>query len=174
MPKRPQPTRRCSSRGSVKATSLPLKMSTLPVLLASGRGCTICLTMPGVGALIWWLSGAWKDQGVFTVVGIWVYSHQEPYLDSSLPFYESIVAFLVDIGGHSHWERARRSERTKAGLQGERGDTADSASQSERHVKIGKASASHITKSTLTEPVDLLRFLISALSASRWTVLGLG
>ena len=49
-----------------------------------------------------------------TTMGIGVYSHQEPYLDPSLPFYESIVAFLADI---AKWERARRSERTKAGLQ---------------------------------------------------------
>lgn len=49
-----------------------------------------------------------------TVMGIRVYSHQEPYLDPTLPFYESIVAFLADI---AKWERARRSERTKAGLQ---------------------------------------------------------
>ena len=49
-----------------------------------------------------------------TAMGIRAYSHQEPYLDPSLPFYESIVAFLADI---AKWERARRSERTKAGLQ---------------------------------------------------------
>ena len=46
-------------------------------------------------------------------MGIKVYSHQEPYLDPSLPFYESIVSFLADI---ARWERERRSERTKAGL----------------------------------------------------------
>ena len=49
-----------------------------------------------------------------TVIGIKVYSHQEPYLNPSLPFYESIVAFLADI---ARWERERRSERTKAGLE---------------------------------------------------------
>jgi putative DNA-invertase from lambdoid prophage Rac len=43
-----------------------------------------------------------------------VYSHQEPYLDPRLPFYESIIALLADI---AKWERDRRSERTKAGLQ---------------------------------------------------------
>jgi DNA invertase Pin-like site-specific DNA recombinase len=48
-----------------------------------------------------------------TTIGVRVYSHQEPYLDPSLPFYESIVAFLADI---AKWERARRSERTLAGL----------------------------------------------------------
>jgi DNA invertase Pin-like site-specific DNA recombinase len=48
-----------------------------------------------------------------TAMGVRVYSHQEPYLDPSLPFYESIVAFLADI---AKWERARRSERTKLGL----------------------------------------------------------
>lgn len=48
-----------------------------------------------------------------TAMGIRVYSHQEPYLDPTLPFYESIVAFLADI---ARWERERRSERTKAGL----------------------------------------------------------
>lgn len=48
-----------------------------------------------------------------SAMGIKVYSNQEPYLDPSLPFYESIVAFLADI---AKWERARRSERTKAGL----------------------------------------------------------
>lgn len=48
-----------------------------------------------------------------TAMGIRVYSHQEPYLDPSLPFYESIVAFLADI---AKWERARLSERTRAGL----------------------------------------------------------
>ena len=48
-----------------------------------------------------------------TATGIRVYSHQEPYLDPSLPFYESIVAFLADI---AKWENQRRSERTKAGL----------------------------------------------------------
>ena len=42
-----------------------------------------------------------------TVMGIRVYSHQEPYLDPSLPFYESIVAFLADIAKR---ERTRRSE----------------------------------------------------------------
>lgn len=48
-----------------------------------------------------------------TAMGVRVYSHQEPYLDPSLPFYESIVAFLADV---ARWERARLSERTKAGL----------------------------------------------------------
>ncbi|MBI4200727.1 MAG: recombinase family protein [Chloroflexi bacterium] len=48
-----------------------------------------------------------------TAMGVRVYSHQEPYLDPSLPFYESIVAFLADI---AKWERRRRSERTRAGL----------------------------------------------------------
>lgn len=47
------------------------------------------------------------------VLGVKVYSHQEPYLDPRLPFYESIIAFLADI---ARWERERRSERTKAGL----------------------------------------------------------
>lgn len=46
-------------------------------------------------------------------LGVKVYSHQEPYLDPKLPFYESIIAFLADI---AKWERERRSERTKAGL----------------------------------------------------------
>ncbi len=46
-------------------------------------------------------------------LGVKVYSHQEAYLDPGLPFYESIVAFLADI---ARWERARLSERTKAGL----------------------------------------------------------
>jgi DNA invertase Pin-like site-specific DNA recombinase len=46
-------------------------------------------------------------------LGIKVYSHQEPYLDPRLPFYESIISFLADI---ARWERGRRSERTKAGL----------------------------------------------------------
>jgi putative DNA-invertase from lambdoid prophage Rac len=46
-------------------------------------------------------------------LGIKVYSHQEPYLDPRLPFYESIIALLADI---AKWERDRRSERTKAGL----------------------------------------------------------
>ncbi|MBI4329746.1 MAG: recombinase family protein [Chloroflexi bacterium] len=46
-------------------------------------------------------------------LGIKTYSHQEPYLDPRLPFYESIVAFLADI---AKWERERRSERTRAGL----------------------------------------------------------
>jgi DNA invertase Pin-like site-specific DNA recombinase len=46
-------------------------------------------------------------------MGVKVYSHQEAYLDPSLPFYESIVAFLADI---ARWERTRRLERTKAGL----------------------------------------------------------
>ena len=46
-------------------------------------------------------------------VGVKVYSHQEPYLDPKLPFYESIIALLADI---AKWERDRRSERTKAGL----------------------------------------------------------
>ena len=45
--------------------------------------------------------------------GVKVYSHQEPYLDPKLPFYESIIALLADI---AKWERDRRSERTKAGL----------------------------------------------------------
>ncbi len=49
-----------------------------------------------------------------TAVGVRVYSHQEPYLDPSLPFYESIVAFLADI---AKWERQRLSERTKTGLE---------------------------------------------------------
>ena len=49
-----------------------------------------------------------------TAMGVRVYSQQEPYLDPSLPFYESIVAFLADI---AKWERVRRSERTLAGLQ---------------------------------------------------------
>lgn len=49
-----------------------------------------------------------------TAMGVRVYSHQEPYLDPALPFYESIVAFLADI---AKWERARRSERTRAGIQ---------------------------------------------------------
>lgn len=46
-------------------------------------------------------------------LGVKVYSHQEPYLDPRLPFYESIIAFLADI---AKWERERLSERTKAGL----------------------------------------------------------
>jgi putative DNA-invertase from lambdoid prophage Rac len=46
-------------------------------------------------------------------LGVKVYSHQEPYLDPKLPFYESIIALLADI---AKWERDRRSERTKAGL----------------------------------------------------------
>jgi DNA invertase Pin-like site-specific DNA recombinase len=46
-------------------------------------------------------------------LGVKVYSHQEPYLDPRLPFYEAIVAFLADI---ARWERERRSERTRAGL----------------------------------------------------------
>ncbi len=46
-------------------------------------------------------------------MGVKVYSHQEPYLDPRLPFYESIIALLADI---AKWERQRRSERTKAGL----------------------------------------------------------
>ena len=49
-----------------------------------------------------------------TAMGVRVFSHQEPYLDPSLPFYESIVAFLADV---ARWERARQSERTKAGLE---------------------------------------------------------
>ena len=48
-----------------------------------------------------------------TVMGVRLFSHEEPYLDPSLPFYESIVAFLADI---ARWERERRSERTKLGL----------------------------------------------------------
>jgi putative DNA-invertase from lambdoid prophage Rac len=48
-----------------------------------------------------------------TAMGVRIYSHQEPYLDPGLPFYESIVAFLADI---AKWERTRRSERTKSGL----------------------------------------------------------
>lgn len=48
-----------------------------------------------------------------TAMGVRLFSHEEPYLDPSLPFYESIVAFLADI---ARWERERRSERTKAGL----------------------------------------------------------
>lgn len=48
-----------------------------------------------------------------TAMGVHVYSHQEPYLDPALPFYESIVAFLADI---ARWERQRRSERTIAGM----------------------------------------------------------
>ena len=47
-------------------------------------------------------------------LGVKVWSHQEPYLDPKLPFYESIIAFLADI---ARWERERLSERTKAGLQ---------------------------------------------------------
>ena len=47
-------------------------------------------------------------------MGIKVYSHQEAYLDPSLPFYESIIALLADV---ARWERVRRSERTKAGLE---------------------------------------------------------
>ena len=46
-------------------------------------------------------------------LGVKVYSHQEPYLNPSLPFYESIISLLADI---ARWERIRRSERTKAGL----------------------------------------------------------
>ncbi len=46
-------------------------------------------------------------------LGVKVYSHQEPYLDPHLPFYESIIALLADI---AKWERVRLSERTKAGL----------------------------------------------------------
>jgi len=46
-------------------------------------------------------------------LGIKVYSHQEPHLDPRLPFYESIISFLINI---ARWERERRSERTKAGL----------------------------------------------------------
>ena len=49
-----------------------------------------------------------------TALGIKVYSHQEAYLDPRLPFYESIIALLADI---AKWERERRSERTKLGLQ---------------------------------------------------------
>ena len=48
-----------------------------------------------------------------TALGVKVYSHQEPYLNPALPFYESIVAFLADI---ARWERERLSERTKAGV----------------------------------------------------------
>ena len=48
-----------------------------------------------------------------TALGVRVYSHQEPYLNPELPFYESIVSFLADI---ARWERERRSERTKVGL----------------------------------------------------------
>ena len=48
-----------------------------------------------------------------TAMGVRVYSHQKAYLDPSLPFYESIVAFLADI---ARWEQQRRSQRTKAGL----------------------------------------------------------
>ncbi len=47
-------------------------------------------------------------------LGIRVYSHQEPYLDPKLPFYESIISLLADI---AKWERDRRSQRTKVGLQ---------------------------------------------------------
>ncbi len=46
-------------------------------------------------------------------LGVKVYSHQEPYLNPSLPFYESIISLLADI---ARWERIRKSERTKAGL----------------------------------------------------------
>ena len=46
-------------------------------------------------------------------MGVKVYSHQEPYLDPRLPFYESIIALLADI---AKWERERRSERIKIGL----------------------------------------------------------
>jgi DNA invertase Pin-like site-specific DNA recombinase len=46
-------------------------------------------------------------------LGVKVYSHQEPYLDPRLPFYESIISLLADI---AKWERERRSERTRAGL----------------------------------------------------------
>lgn len=46
-------------------------------------------------------------------LGVKVYSHQEPYLDPKLPFYESIIALLADV---AKWERDRLSERTKAGL----------------------------------------------------------
>ena len=46
-------------------------------------------------------------------MGVKVYSHQEPYLDPRLPFYESIIALLADI---AKWERERRFERTKIGL----------------------------------------------------------
>ena len=46
-------------------------------------------------------------------LGVKVYSHQEPYLDPRLPFYESIISLLADI---ARWERERRSERTRAGL----------------------------------------------------------
>ena len=49
-----------------------------------------------------------------TAMGLRVYSHQEAYLDPSLPFYESIIALLADV---ARWERVRRSERTKAGLE---------------------------------------------------------
>ncbi|MDA1189872.1 MAG: recombinase family protein [Chloroflexi bacterium] len=48
-----------------------------------------------------------------TALGVRVYSHQEQYLDPSLPFYESIVAFMADI---AKMERERLSERTKSGL----------------------------------------------------------
>jgi len=48
-----------------------------------------------------------------TAMGCRMYSHQEAYLDPSLPFYESIVAFLADI---ARWESQRRSERTRAGM----------------------------------------------------------
>ena len=48
-----------------------------------------------------------------TAMGVRVYSHQEQYLDPSLPFYESIVAFMADI---AKMERERLSERTKSGL----------------------------------------------------------
>jgi len=48
-----------------------------------------------------------------TAMGVRLFSHQEPYLNPALPFYESIVAFLADI---AKWERLRRSERTRAGL----------------------------------------------------------
>lgn len=46
-------------------------------------------------------------------LGVRVFSHQEPYLNPGLPFYESITSFLADIAA---MERKRLSERTKAGL----------------------------------------------------------
>jgi len=38
-------------------------------------------------------------------LGIKVYSHQEPYLDPRLPFYQSIISLLADI---ARWEMVRR------------------------------------------------------------------
>lgn len=72
-------------------------------------------------------------------LGVKVYSHQEPYLDPRLPFYESIISLLADI---ARWERERRSERTKAGLvraraQGKRLGRPPGATDSKKRRKKG-------------------------------------